>query len=89
MATGTRRWHRSLRAVRRSMAAEVREETYRPDFDARDREGYEAASEVSRDDRISCGCRRGPADDRCCCWNHMDIPRGIRSRACSRHGGAQ
>jgi hypothetical protein len=37
-------------------------------------------------EHISCGCCRGPESDRCCCWNHMDIPRGIQPKVCSRHG---
>lgn len=36
-------------------------------------------------DRISCGCCPGPVEDRCCCWNHMDIPRGLPPKTCSRH----
>jgi hypothetical protein len=36
-------------------------------------------------DHISCGCCRGPESDRCCCWNHMDIQRGIKPKVCSRH----
>lgn len=38
-----------------------------------------------KDYRLSCGCCRGPVDDRCCCWIHQDTPRGIRPRVCSRH----
>lgn len=38
--------------------------------------------------RISCGCCRGPVDDRCCCWNHQDTPRGIPPKVCTRHRAA-
>ena len=36
-------------------------------------------------ERLSCGCCRGPEEDRCCCWNHQDRPRGILPKICSRH----
>jgi hypothetical protein len=36
-------------------------------------------------EKISCGCCRGPAEDRCCCWNHQDTPRGIVVKTCSFH----
>lgn len=35
---------------------------------------------------ISCGCCRGPAEDRCCCHMHQDIQRGLRAHKCSLHG---
>jgi hypothetical protein len=41
---------------------------------------------MAADDAIlSCGCCRGPAEDRCCCHIHQDIPRGLRAHKCSRH----
>lgn len=32
-----------------------------------------------------CGCCAGPVDDRCVCWMHQDISRGVRATQCSRH----
>lgn len=34
---------------------------------------------------ISCGCCRGPVEDRCCCHMHQDITRGLRAHKCSLH----
>lgn len=34
---------------------------------------------------LSCGCCRGPEEDRCCCPIHQDTPRGLRPHKCSRH----
>lgn len=39
------------------------------------------------EDVLSCGCCRGPENDRCCCHIHQDISRGLRAHKCSRHGG--
>ena len=35
--------------------------------------------------RLSCGCCVGPEEDRCCCWNHQDRPRGILPKKCTLH----
>jgi hypothetical protein len=40
-------------------------------------------------DVISCGCCRGPEEDRCICWNHQDVPHGRAPRVCSRHVAMQ
>lgn len=47
------------------------------------------AAAAGDDTIISCGCCRGPAEDRCCCWNHQDTRYGIRPKICSRHEEAK
>jgi hypothetical protein len=36
-------------------------------------------------DGLTCGCCNGRPEDRCCCWIHQDVPRGIVMKVCSRH----
>lgn len=41
--------------------------------------------QLPRGELIGCGCCRGPKDDRCCCWMHQDVPRGLKAHKCSIH----
>ncbi len=34
---------------------------------------------------ISCGCCKGDPSDRCCCFNHQDVSRGLQERVCNGH----
>jgi len=34
---------------------------------------------------LTCGCCKGPENDRCVCWNHQDVPHGRPVHICSRH----
>jgi hypothetical protein len=42
-----------------------------------------------RGEMISCGCCRGPEDDRCCCHIHQDISMGRPAKKCSLHTDLQ
>jgi hypothetical protein len=43
------------------------------------------AQSSNRGEKLSCGCCRGPENDRCICWMHQDVPWGLVPHKCSLH----